>query len=337
MAKGTYAASEIGNRIMVSNVNPPSTPESSAQVTQLSWRRRLVNYFYLHPRLTLIVLLLPILLWLGIVYMGSIGALIMQSFYSLDQFTGLVKREFTLATYSELVNIANVEIFVRTVVMAAAVTVTCAIIAFPLSYYMGRFASYRAKGMLYLMVMLPLWSSYIVRVYSWKLILAQEGLFNWVVSQLRLNWLLDGILALPVIGGPSLSISFLGTYIVFVYIWLPYMILPINAAVERVPTSLLQASADLGARPGMTFRRVILPLVFPGVVAGSIFTFSLTLGDYIIPGVIGNSRYFIGQAVYTHQGTAGNIPLAAAMTVIPIVIMLLYLQVARRLGAFDAL
>jgi putative spermidine/putrescine transport system permease protein len=221
--------------------------------------------------------------------------------------------------------------------MAAAVTISCAVIAFPLGYYMGRFASPRVKGLLYLLVMLPLWSSYIVRVYSWKLILAQEGVFNWVVSQLGLNWLLDGLLSIPEIGGPSLSISFLGTFIVFVYIWLPYMILPISAAIERVPVSLTQASADLGASPGITFRKVIFPLAFPGVVAGSIFTFSLTLGDYIIPGVIGNSRFFIGQAVYSHQGTAGNIPLAAAMTVVPVIIMLAYLFLARRWGAFDAL
>jgi putative spermidine/putrescine transport system permease protein len=299
--------------------------------------RRTANYFFLHPKMAILLLLLPILLWLGVVYVGSLLTLLLNSFYSLDPFSGLVRREFTLSTYEQLVTPANLEIFGRTVLMAAVVTATCAVIAFPLGYYMGRFASPRVKGLLYLLVMLPLWSSYIVRVYSWKLILAQEGVFNWVVSQLGLNWLLDGLLSIPEIGGPSLSISFLGTFIVFVYIWLPYMILPISAAIERVPVSLTQASADLGASPGITFRKVIFPLAFPGVVAGSIFTFSLTLGDYIIPGVIGNSRFFIGQAVYSHQGTAGNIPLAAAMTVVPVIIMLAYLFLARRWGAFDAL
>lgn len=299
--------------------------------------RRAANFLFVRPRLALFLLLLPILLWLGVVYVGSLLTLLLQSFYSLDPFSGLVVREFTLSTYAQLFTPANMEIFGRTVLMATAVTIACAVIAFPLGYYMGRFASPRVKGLLYLLVMLPLWSSYIVRVYSWKLILAQEGVFNWIVSQLHLNWLLDGVLSIPEIGGPSLSISFLGTFIVFVYIWLPYMILPINAAVERVPASLMQASADLGAPPRATFRKVILPLAFPGVVAGSIFTFSLTLGDYIIPGVIGNSRYFIGQAVYSHQGTAGNIPLAAAMTVVPIIVMLIYLLLARRWGAFDAL
>ena len=311
--------------------------DRTRQRANSSISRRIANFFFLQPKFALLLLLLPILLWLGVVYLGSLLTLLLNSFYSLDPFSGMVHREFTLGTYQQLFTPANMEIFWRTVVMAAAVTVTCAIIAFPLGYFMGRFASPRVKGLLYLLVMLPLWSSYIVRVYSWKLILAQEGVFNWIVSQLHLNWLLNAILSLPEIGGPSLSISFLGTFIVFVYIWLPYMILPINAAIERVPSSLIQASADLGAPPRLTFTKVILPLAFPGVVAGSIFTFSLTLGDYIIPGVIGNSRFFIGQAVYSYQGTAGNIPLAAAMTVVPILVMLIYLLTARRLGAFDAL
>ena len=185
--------------------------------------------------------------------------------------------------------------------------------------------------------MLPLWSSYLVRVYAWKLILAKEGILNWVIEALHLSWLLDLLLATPVIGGPSLSISYIGTFLVFLYIWLPFMILPTQASLERVPASLLEASSDLGARPGQTFRKVILPLALPGMVAGSIFTFSLTLGDYIIPQIVGSSRLFIGQAVFTHQGTAGNIPLAAAFTVVPITIMGLYLWAAKKMGAFDAL
>jgi putative spermidine/putrescine transport system permease protein len=263
--------------------------------------------------------------------------MLIQSFFSLDGFTGQVVREFTLDTYKELTQPANVDIIVRTASMAASVTIAAAMVAFPLAYYMARYAKGWIKGAMYLAVLLPLWSSYLVRVYTWKIILAQEGIITWFFKILGLNGLLDEILKLPVIGGPSLSFSYLGMFIVFVYIWLPYMILPINAALERVPKSLLEASSDLGARPGYTFRKVILPLAFPGVVAGSIFTFSLTLGDYIIPGVIGNSSYFIGAAVLTQQGTAGNIPLAAAFTMTPIVIMGLYLMVARRMGAFDAL
>jgi putative spermidine/putrescine transport system permease protein len=221
--------------------------------------------------------------------------------------------------------------------MAAAVTIACALIAFPVAYYMVRFAGMRLKALLYLGVMLPLWSSYLVRVYAWKLILAKEGILNWFATRLHLDWLLQAVLATPVVGGPSLSTSYLGTFLVFTYIWLPFMILPVIAALERVPNSVIEASSDLGARPGETFRRVILPLAFPGVVAGSIFTFSLTLGDYIIPGIIGQSTPFLGQAVYAHQGVAGNIPMAAAFTVVPITLMAVYLMVARRLGAFDAL
>jgi putative spermidine/putrescine transport system permease protein len=225
----------------------------------------------------------------------------------------------------------------RTVLMAAAVTVISAIIAFPLAYYMARYATYRMRGLLYLLVLLPLWSSYIVRVYTWKIILSQEGPLTWLLNLCGLGGVLQAILSLPVIGGSSLSFSMLGTFIVFVYIWIPYMILPINAALERVPKSVIEASSDLGASPAYTFRHVILPLAWPGVVAGSIFTFSLTLGDYIIPGVIGNSSFFIGQVVFVQQGMAGNIPLAAAFTVVPVVIMGIYLLIARRQGAFDAL
>jgi putative spermidine/putrescine transport system permease protein len=263
--------------------------------------------------------------------------LLLQSFFHLDGFTGQIAPELTLQTYMELLSRANMDIAIRTVTMASMVTLTCGILAFPLAYYNVLYASARLKPILYLAILLPLWSSYIVRVYSWKLILAKEGVISWFVAQAHLTWLLDIILALPVIGGPSLSVSQLGMFIVFVYIWLPYMVLPIQAALERVPKSLLEASGDLGAQPNQTFRHVTLPLAFPGVVAGSIFTFSLTLGDFIIPSVLGNSSFFIGQAVLSHQGTSGNIPLAAAFTMIPILIMAIYLFIAKQLGAFDAL
>lgn len=311
---------------------PPPTPKLPPSLP-----RRISTFFFRRPNLSLILTLLLPLLWLVVFYIGSLSSLLVNSFFRLDGFTGLIVRQFSLQTYRELASPSNVDIFVRTAVMAATVTVTCAILAFPVAYYMARYANYRIKGLLYLGVLLPLWSSYLVRVYTWKIILAQEGIITWFANLLGLHGLLEALLAVPGIGGPSLSFSFLGMFLVFVYIWLPYMILPINAALERVPKSVLEASADLGARPGYTFRKVILPLAFPGVVAGSIFTFSLTLGDYIIPGVIGNSSFFIGQAVFAQQGTAGNIPLAAAMTVVPIVIMFLYLMVARRLGAFEAL
>ena len=309
----------------------------NAAFAQPSLTSRVSSALYLHPKLLLLLLLAPPLLWLGVIYLGSLFALLLQSFFYIDDFSGNIVREFSLATYGQLFTRANADVFIRTTLMAAAVTIAAALIAFPIAYYMVRYASMKMKAALYLAVMLPLWSSYLVRVYAWKLILAKEGIVTWFAAQLHLTWLLDAVLAIPVIGGPSLSISYIGSFLVFLYIWLPFMVLPIVAALERVPASLTEASADLGATPGQTFRKVILPLAFPGVVAGSIFTFSLTLGDYIIPGIIGNSRPFIGQAVYQLQGTAGNIPLAAAFTIVPIVIMAIYLTIARRLGAFDAL
>jgi putative spermidine/putrescine transport system permease protein len=310
---------------------------AAAVVPRPGLLQRVSSALYLHPRLLLFLLLAPPLLWLGVIYLGSLLSLLLQSFFYIDEFTGVVVREFSLTTYRQLFTLANLDIVLRTTLMAAAVTLACAVLAFPLAYYMARYAGTRMKAALYLGVMLPLWSSYLVRVYSWKLILAKEGIVTWLATQLHLTWLLDAVLSLPVVGGPSLSTSYLGTFIVFVYIWLPFMVLPIVAALERVPRSYIEASADLGARPGATFRKIIWPLALPGVVAGSIFTFSLTLGDYIIPQIVGTSEPFIGQAVYRHQGTAGNVPLAAALTIVPIAIMAAYLMIAKRLGAFDAL
>ncbi len=299
--------------------------------------RRVSDALFRHPLWLLALLLLPPLLWLGVIYLGSLLALLLHSFYSIDEFSGLIVYEFSLSTYAELLRLSNMDVIIRSLMMAIAVTLGCAAMAFPISYYAARYAKGKWKALFYLLVMLPLWSSYLVKVYAWKLILAKEGIVSWVAEQVHLTWALDALLSIPVVGGPSLSISYIGTFLVFCYVWLPYMILPTQAALERVPGNLIEASADLGANPGQTFRTVILPLALPGLIAGSIFTFSLTLGDYIIPQIIGNSSYFLGQAVYTLQGTAGNIPLAAAFTVVPIVIMLIYLGIAKRMGAFDAL
>ncbi|AYG60522.1 ABC transporter permease [Rhizobium jaguaris] len=298
---------------------------------------RLSDLFWRRPKLLLFLMLTPPLLWLGIIYIGSLIALLLQSFFSIDDFSGMVNYEFTLSTYAQLLNSANFDIIIRTIVMAALVTIASSFVAFPIAYYAARYAKGKWKALFYLGVMLPLWSSYLVKVYAWKLILAKEGILTWLFDKLYLGWLLDGVLNLPIVGGNSLSVSYIGTFLVFVYIWLPYMILPTQAALERVPANLLEASADLGATPNQTFRTVLLPLALPGVVAGSIFTFSLTLGDYIIPQIIGSSRLFIGQAVYAQQGTAGNVPLAAAFSVVPIVIMAIYLWIAKKQGAFDAL
>ncbi len=297
----------------------------------------LSDFFWRNPRVLLFLMLAPPLLWLGIIYLGSLFALLLQSFYSIDEFSGLINREFTLKTYGELLRPANFDIILRTLTMSAIVTIGAAIVAFPIAYFAARYARGKWKALFYLGVMLPLWSSYLVKVYAWKLILAKEGILTWFFERVHLMWLVEAWLALPIVGGNSLSVSHTGTFLVFLYVWLPFMILPIQASLERVPGNLIEASADLGASPGQTFRNVIFPLALPGIIAGSIFTFSLTLGDYIIPQIVGTSRRFIGQAVYQLQGTAGNIPLAAAFTVVPIVVMGLYLWIARRKGAFDAL
>lgn len=295
------------------------------------------RYLHAHPRLRLVLLLAIPVSWLVGVYGGSLIALLVQSFYRLEPFSGVIERILTLDTWGQLFTDANVAVMVRTVVMATAVTVASVVMAFPLAYYMARYASPKMKAFLVIAVLIPLWSSYLVRVYSWKLILAADGIITWFLDLLGASFVLDAILATPGVGGPSLSISWLGQFMVFIFIWLPYMILPIHASLERVPKSLLDASADLGARPPTTFRRVTWPMAIPGVAAGSIFTFSLTLGDYIVPTIIGDSSPFIGLIIYTQQGVAGNLPLAAAMSFVPIAVMALYLASVRKLGAFEAL
>lgn len=299
--------------------------------------RRSSDLLYTRRGLLLLALLAPPLLWFGVVYLGSLFALLANAFFRLDDFTGQVVREVGFSNFVALFDAANLDVARRTIGMAIAVTLACTVLAFPLAYYMARHARGWTKAALYIAVMLPLWSSYLVRLYAWKLLLAKEGAINWVASQLHLTWLLEAVLATPLIGGPSLSFSTLGTFVVFVYMWLPFMILPVMAAIERIPASTLEASADLGAHPATTLRHVILPLAMPGIAAGSIFTFSLTLGDYIIPQVIGDSTLYIGQVVYRQQGVAGNIPFAAAFSLVPILVIGIYLWLAKRKGAFDAL
>ena len=314
-----------------------ATASGAILANRRGWLGALSDRFWRRPKLLVFLLLLPALLWLGIVYIGSLFALLLQSFFSIDEFSGLINYEFTLKTYAELLKPQNVDVILRTVIMASAVTIASALIAFPIAYMAARYARGKWKALFYLGIMLPLWASYLVKVYAWKLILAKEGILTWFFEKVHLMWLVDAWLSLPIVGGNSLSFSFTGTFIVFIYVWLPFMILPIQASLERVPGNLIEASSDLGANPAQTFRNVLFPLALPGIVAGSIFTFSLTLGDYIIPQIIGNSQLFIGMAVYAHQGTAGNIPLAAAFTVVPIVVMGFYLWGAKKMGAFDAL
>ena len=293
--------------------------------------------FYRRRRLTLWLLLTPPLLWFGVVFTGALFALVWQSTYTFDDFAMQVTPALTLANYRALAGGANRDIVLRTVAMASAVTVACAVLGFPIAYYMARYTRGAGRALFYVGVMLPMWASYIVKAYAWTMILSRGGIVFWVAGRIGLGGALDALLALPCIGGSSLSTSNLGRFLVFTYAWLPFMILPMNAAIERVPARLLEASADLGARPWQTFRLVLLPLALPGAAAGSIFAFSLTLGDYIIPQLIGPPGLYIGTMVNLQQGAVGNLPMAAAFTAVPIAIMAIYLLLARRLGAFDAL
>jgi putative spermidine/putrescine transport system permease protein len=284
--------------------------------------RRLAGALYRRPRAQLAILLAAPLGWLVIAYLGSLFVFLVSSFWSVDSFTGNLITVPSLDNYVEILTTPVYRtIAIRTVVMATLVTSTTIVIAFPIAYYMARVASARTRGALVVSILLPLWSGYLVKVYAWRLILSENGILNWVLAPLGLK-------------GPGYSE--VAVWLVESYLWLPYMIIPIYAGLERIPNSLLEASADLGGRPGHTFRRVVLPLVLPAVVAGSIFTFSLTLGDYITPTLVSNTR-FIGNVVYDFVGVAGNQPLAAAYAMVPVVIMIVYLLVARRLGAFEAL
>jgi putative spermidine/putrescine transport system permease protein len=286
-----------------------------------SLARRVAAVLYRHPRVQLAGLLAAPVGWLVVAYLGSLALFFVSSFWQVDSLSGNIITEPSLKNYERIVsNEIYQTVAVRTVIMAAIVTLTTIVLAFPIAFYMARVASRRTRGLLAVSILLPLWSGYLVKVYAWRLILAENGVLNSVLEPFGLK-------------GPGYSI--VAVWLVESYLWLPYMIIPIFAGLERIPNSLLEASSDLGGRAGMTFRRVILPLSLPAVIAGSIFTFSLTLGDYITPTLVSNTK-FIGNIVYDAAG-ASNQPFAAAFAMVPVVIMLVFLLIARRLGAFEAL
>ena len=282
--------------------------------------RRLSTFFYRRPRAALAALLVLPVGWLLIGYLGSLFVLLLTAFWDTNSFTAEIVHDFTLDNFRRIAEEPVYrEVAWRTIRMAALVTVADAVLAFPIAYYMARVATPRARSILVVAVLVPLWASYLVKAYAWRTILSDNGVINWALEPLGLQF--DGY-------------STVGLWLVFTYLWLPFMILPIYAGLERIPPSLLEASADLGGRSLRTFFRVTLPLVFPAVVAGSIFTFSLTLGDYIAPDLI-TSQQFIGTVIYDQYGV--NLPVAAAYTFVPIAVMTVYLIVARRLKAFEAL
>jgi putative spermidine/putrescine transport system permease protein len=296
------------------------------------------DYGYRRPRTVLWLLLAPPLAWFLVFYLLPLAALLGQSLLTFDEFSMSVRNEWTLANLGALfTDPALGDIVLRTLATAIAVTVACELLGYPIAYYMARYAGARAKAALYVAVMVPMWASYIVKAYAWTVILAKQGIMVWTLEHIGAGPGLEWLLGVPGVGGNTLSTSHLGRVLVFTYLWLPFMILPVQAAIERIPRNLLLASDDLGASPGQTFRNVILPLSVPGLAAGAIFTFCLTFGDYIVPTLVGPAGDFIGTAVYKYQGAIGNIPLAAALTLVPIVVVGAWLWLAQRLGAFDAL
>jgi putative spermidine/putrescine transport system permease protein len=282
--------------------------------------RRLSTFFFRHPRVRLWALLALPLAWLVLVYFGSLFVLLLSSLWDTDPFTREVVHNFTLENFQRIIDTPVYrDVAWRTIKMAFLVTVADVVLAFPIAYYMARVASPRTRNLLVVAILMPLFAGYLVKVYAWRTILSEGGVVNWALDPFGLHF--DGL-------------STVGLWLVFTYLWLPYMILPVYAGLERIPDSLLEASADLGGKSLTTFTRVILPLAFPAVVAGSIFTFSLTLGDYIAPGLI-TSEQFIGTVIYSIRGEA--LPTAAAFALVPIVVITLYLLVARKLRAFESL
>jgi putative spermidine/putrescine transport system permease protein len=302
-----------------------ATAEVTPRPSGASARRRLSAALWRRPWLRALGLLIPPLGWMLVFYLSALAVLFVSAFWSLDVFTGKLVHAWTWSNFDTIIHDSTYrQIAFRTIWMAAAVTVTDAVIAFPFAYFMARIAPPRTRTLLFVLVLLPLWSSYLARIYAWRLILNPEGVLNW---------------ALGGIGLPRQGWAFTSTamWIVFSYIWLPFMILPVYAALERIPDSYLEASRDLGARGWTTFRRVVLPLALPGLVAGSIFTFSLTLGDYITPSLVGNVD-FIGNVIYRNVlGLTNNLPFAAAYATVPLLVMAIYLALAKRSGAFEAL
>ena len=289
-------------------------------------RRRLGGALHSRPWLRALGLLLPPVGAFGFFYLAALVVLFVSAFWTVDAFTGQLVHHWTIANFRTLWDqSAYRTVALRTISIAAAVTITDAVIAFPFAYFMARVAGPRVRAVLFVLVLLPLWASYLARVYSWRLILDHDGLLNWSAQKLGLP-------------APGIAYTNTAMWIVFSYIWLPFMILPVYAALERIPHSYIEASRDLGAKGSRTLRSVVLPLALPGIIAGSIFTFSLTLGDYITPTLVGGtSSQFIGNVVYDTVNGSGNLPFGAAFAVVPVLVMGAYLLIARRLGAFEAL
>jgi putative spermidine/putrescine transport system permease protein len=294
----------------------PAKRGTGARISAALWRR---------PWMRATALLTPPLAWFVFIYLASLGVLLITAFWRINEFTTNIERVWGLSNFQQIFSSpAYRQIILRTVLMAAGVTVVDAVIALPFAYYMARMASPRTRTALFVAVLIPLWASYLARVYAWILVLNHDGILNWALARVGL-------------GPVNILYTNTAVFIVFCYIWLPFMVIPVYAALERIPASYFEASADLGGKGWRTTRSVLLPLALPGLVAGSIFTFSLTLGDYINPTLTGGAgSNLIGSVIASNVGVANNIPFAAAFAMIPIAIMAIYLLVAKRLGAFEA-
>ncbi len=298
----------------------------AAQAGAAGARRRLSAFLYRRRPLKLALLLAAPLGWILVVYLAALGVLLLTSLWVEDELSGRILHTFTLDNFRQLWDDPTYRSITRnTVQMAVLVTIADVAMAFPLAYYMVRLASPKMRALLFVGVLMPLWSSYLIKAYTWRLITAQNGPMNWAFAKVGL-------------GPYHLAFTNTAMWLAFSYMWLPYMVLPVYAALERVPGSLLEASSDLGGRSWITFRKVIWPLALPGIAAGSIFTFSLTLGDYVLPDLVGgNNHEFIGNVIFAFQGVAQNLPFAAAFACVPVAIVVVYLMLMKRIGAFEAL
>ncbi|HYX84233.1 MAG TPA: ABC transporter permease [Gaiellales bacterium] len=303
-----------------------STATATTERGPGGFRRRLSAYLYRRRPVKLLLLLTPPLGWILLVYIAALAVLLFTSLWIEDELSGRIIHTYTLDNFRQLWNDHTNWIITRnTLVMAIVVTITDAVLAFPLAYYMVRMASTRMRAFLFVGVLMPLWSSYLIKAYTWRLITAQDGPINWALGKVGL-------------GPYHIAYTYTAMWLAFTYLWLPYMVLPVYAALERVPASFLEASSDLGGRAWITFRKVVWPLALPGIAAGSIFTFSLTLGDYVAPDLVGgNNHDFIGNVIFRFQGVAQDVPFAAAFACVPVVIVIGYLALMKRLGAFEAL
>jgi putative spermidine/putrescine transport system permease protein len=288
-----------------------------------SSRRRAATLLHHHRFLRLGLLLSAPMLWLVVAYLGALFAMLLSAFWSVDSFSGVIDKSFTWANFQEVGSEPVYRtIAFRSVAVAAGVTVLCLAIAFPMAFFMAKVVRPKWRSPLVIAVLTPLWAAYLVKAYAWRVILADDGLLNWALGPLGIK-------------GPGYGLT--ATVLVLTYLWLPYMILPIYAGLDRLPDSLLDASGDLGAKAGRTLRKVVVPMVFPSIAAGSLFTFSLSLGDYITVKIVGGKSQLIGNVVFDNIGAANNLPFAAAVATVPVLVMLVYIAAIRRTGALEEL